>query len=54
MEGVILKDTASFFNQSYYMFTLSVTHLACTWNTVLNLLRTVKPLNFVAEKKTAI
>ena len=46
MEGVILKDTASFFNQSYYMymFTPSVMHLACTGNTVLNLLRTVKPL----------
>ena len=53
MEGVILKHTASFFNQSY-MFTPSVTHLTCTWNTVLNLLRTVKPLNFVAEKKTVI
>ena len=46
MEGVILKDIASFFNQSYnmYMFTPSFMHLACTWNTVLNLLCTVKPL----------
>ena len=41
MEGVILKDTASFFNHSYCMFTPFVMHVACTWNTVLNLLRTV-------------